>query len=127
MDPLTVTFAIAAPIAKGLASGIYERYGGVIRDTATKQVVTWLREYAPGSVKENLPTPSDPSSFINLVVSGVNTTATGANVAITSKGFSDVNQHLGGIEQQISGLQHGIQHAQGILQVTSAASRLWLE
>ncbi|WP_199300136.1 hypothetical protein [Trichocoleus sp. FACHB-262] len=71
-----------------------------------------------------MPTPSDPSSFINLVVSGVNTTATGANVAITSKGFSDVNQHLGGIEQQISGLQHVIQHAQGILQVTSAASIL---
>jgi hypothetical protein len=124
MDPLTVTFAIAAPIAKGLASGIYERYGGVIRDTATKQVVTWLREYAPNPGQGNLSPSSEPNNFINLVLAGANATAAGANAAIASKGFADVNDRLGGIEQQISGLQYGLQQAQGILQVTSAASIL---
>lgn len=42
--PLKVYFEIPAQIALGLASGRLERVGGIVRETANKQVVAWLRE-----------------------------------------------------------------------------------
>jgi len=33
-------------VTAGLASGAYERIGGVVRDTSSKQVICWLREAA---------------------------------------------------------------------------------
>lgn len=41
---LKVYFEIPKQIALGLASGRLERVGGIIRETANKQVVAWLRE-----------------------------------------------------------------------------------
>ncbi|MBE9200567.1 MULTISPECIES: hypothetical protein [unclassified Nodularia (in: cyanobacteria)] len=95
---LTVTFALADWIAKGLADGTFERVGGVIREVGNKQVVTWLREY--GSNSSLVPTSSgSPQNLLNLVVSGANLLTSGANTAVTTKGFADVNQRLGGVEQ----------------------------
>ncbi|MDB9373668.1 hypothetical protein [Nodularia sphaerocarpa] len=95
---LTVTFALADWIAKGLADGTFERVGGVIREVGNKQVVTWLREY--GSNSSPLLTPSgSPQNLLNLVVSGANLLTSGANTAVTTQGFADVNQRLGGVEQ----------------------------
>lgn len=45
-----VSFLLPDRILEGLASGEFERIGGVIRRTDTKQVVAWLKEGAP--VKE---------------------------------------------------------------------------
>ena len=98
MEPLTVTFALAAPIVKGLAAGIYERHGGVIRDKVTKQVVTWLRDMGENPLQ--MPTPAGSSAnLLNLLVSGANLVASGANTSVTGKGLADVNQRLGGVEQ----------------------------
>jgi hypothetical protein len=44
METLTTTFVIPDWIGSGLASGTYERVGGVIRQVGNKQVVAWLRE-----------------------------------------------------------------------------------
>ncbi len=44
MIAVTATFVLADWIAKGLADGTFERFGGVIREVGTKHVVTWLRE-----------------------------------------------------------------------------------
>ena len=41
---LTVTFALADWVVKGLENGTFERVGGVIREVGTKKVVAWLRE-----------------------------------------------------------------------------------
>ncbi|MEH1917479.1 hypothetical protein [Nostoc sp.] len=112
MDALTLTFALAPHIVKGLASGIYVRTGGVIQDAVTKQVVAWLRDLVP------MPT-SSPNNLLNLVVSG-------ANAAVTAKGLADVNGRLGGIENQLGELGQSLQINQGILQITTAASVLSL-
>lgn len=45
-----VTFKMPAWIAQGIAQGIYEVYGGVVRHVGSKQVVMWLRPAAQGSV-----------------------------------------------------------------------------
>jgi tetratricopeptide (TPR) repeat protein len=110
METLTTTFVLPNWIAEGLASGNYERVGGVVRDHLTKQVVAWLRE--GGSIpRQGLPLPADPvTGVLNLIVSAVNT-------GVSVKGFADVKQKLGGIEQTL-------QQVQGVLQVTSAASVL---
>lgn len=110
MDALTLTFALAPHIVRGLASGIYVRTGGVIQDAVTKQVVAWLRDLVP------TPTNS-PNNLLNLVVSG-------ANAAVTAKGLADVNGRLGGIENQLGELGQSLQLNQGILQITTAASVL---
>ncbi|MEW5861437.1 MAG: hypothetical protein AB1861_29335 [Cyanobacteriota bacterium] len=110
MDPVvTATFVLANWIAKGLASGIYERYGGVIREVATGRIVTLLRESQP-------PTDSSSNRF-NFFFDAANAAGSTANAVITGKGLAAINQRLGGIEQ-------GLQLTQGMLQVTSAVSVL---
>ncbi len=124
MEPLiTATFVLADWVAKGLADGTFERIGGVIRDVGTKQVVTWLREV--GAYPSQLPTPTDsPANLLNLIFSGTNFVGSVANAAVSGKGLADVNQRLDGIEQQVGNIQQGLQQAQEILQVASAASVL---
>ena len=101
---LTATFELPHWIAEGLGSGAYERIGGVILNSGTKQVVAWLREASSIS----------PQGFgtgvLNLFVSGVNT-------AVSVKGFADVKQQLGGIEQNL-------QHVKRVMQVSAAPSVL---
>ncbi|BAY37078.1 hypothetical protein NIES2111_14120 [Nostoc sp. NIES-2111] len=120
--PVTVTFMLADWVAKGLADGTFERVGGVIREVASKQVVTWLRDMPNNPT---VPTPNSSSNnLLNLIFSGTSLVASGANAAVTGKGFADVNGHLGGIENQLQELGHNLQLTQGILQVTTAASIL---
>lgn len=117
MIPVTVTFALADWIAKGLVDGNFERVGGVIREVGSKQVVAWLRE-ASSITSSGMPFVGDPvTGVLNLIVSG-------ANAVVSAKGFSDVNQRLGGIENQLGGIGQSLQLTQGILQVTTAASVL---
>lgn len=42
--PLIVTSVLSDWIASGLADGSLQRFGGVILDAVTQQVVCWLRE-----------------------------------------------------------------------------------
>lgn len=43
-DLIDVTFLVPEGIKTGLAKGVYERVGGVIRKTGSKEVVFWLKE-----------------------------------------------------------------------------------
>ncbi|MBD2677870.1 MULTISPECIES: hypothetical protein [Nostoc] len=94
--PLTVTFTLASWIVKGLQDGTLERVGGVIINTASKHIVTWLREPNNPLVPAR---SCSPNNLLNLVFSGANLVASGANAAVTGKGLADVNGRLGGIEQ----------------------------
>ncbi|KZL51628.1 hypothetical protein A2T98_01195 [Nodularia spumigena CENA596] len=119
---LTVTFALANWIAKGLADGTLIRIGGVVVNSTTKQVVAWLRDTTNSSP---VLTPSgSPQNLLNLVFSGANLLTSGANIAVTTKGFADVNGRLGSIETQIGDIGQNILRNQGILQITTAASVL---
>lgn len=44
MTLLNVELEVPAAIAEGLQTGNYERVGGVIRETGSKQTVAWLRD-----------------------------------------------------------------------------------
>jgi hypothetical protein len=101
MIPIQVSFLLADWVAKGLQDGTFERVGGVIRDVASKKIVTWLRD-------TNSVAPPNPSFLPPVIqdfdpITGLlNLIASGANAAISAKGFSDVNQRLDGIENQLS-------------------------
>ncbi|MFM7366521.1 MAG: hypothetical protein ACKO2Z_01700, partial [Sphaerospermopsis kisseleviana] len=117
MIPIQVTFALASWVAKGLQDGTFERVGGVIRDVASKKIVTWLRD-------TNSVTPPNTSFAANPVTGILNLITSGANVGISAKGFSDVSQRLDGIENQIGSIGQNLQFSQSILQVSTAASIL---
>ncbi|MFM6067293.1 MAG: hypothetical protein ACKPBB_10950 [Sphaerospermopsis kisseleviana] len=117
MIPIQVTFALASWVAKGLQDGTFERVGGVIRDVASKKIVTWLRD-------TNSVTPPNTSFAANPVTGILNLITSGANVGISAKGFSDVSQRLDGIENQIGSIGQSLQFSQSILQVSTAASIL---
>lgn len=127
MDTLTATFTLPGWIAEGLASGAYERVGGVIRETGTKQIVSWLREAdasnlsgIPGLLRlfSGLPLPADPvSGALNLVAQGV-------NAGISIKGFRDVKKGLSQLGEQIQAVRQDVQEVQGTLRVASAISIL---
>jgi hypothetical protein len=88
---LEVTFRVQDWIAKGLASGAYERVGGVVRDAQTKQIVTWLREV--------------PDPRVSQVLSQVGYAASMLNLAVSTMEFAVVMQRLGVIEQHLQQVQ----------------------
>jgi tetratricopeptide (TPR) repeat protein len=47
LQSVTTTFAVPDWISNGLTQGVYERVGGVIRNTNNKEVIVWLRETTP--------------------------------------------------------------------------------
>ncbi|MBD2513993.1 hypothetical protein H6G93_03045 [Nostoc sp. FACHB-973] len=125
---LKATFTLTPHIANGLAKGIYVLCGSLIRDTATNNILGFLRGTSP--------TPkSSPNNVLNLIVSGANLLTSGANIAVSAKGFSnvhqrldkgfgDINQQLGNIENQIQGIARPMQISPELLQITTAASVL---
>lgn len=73
MSPVTATFMIPESIRAGLSSGIYERIGGVIRYSDSKQVVAWLREGGQQNLVGTLPVNPllGTASLLNLGVSTI--------------------------------------------------------
>ncbi|TAE60882.1 MAG: hypothetical protein EAZ87_04135 [Nostocales cyanobacterium] len=91
MKTVTTTFALPDSIAEPLAVGMYERVGGVIRDTQTKQVVAWLREINPDLPVLNI---HPIGTVLNLGFSAL-------NLAVSVSGFHQVNKRLCKIENEL--------------------------
>jgi hypothetical protein len=86
---ITTRFEIPSEIAKGLANGLYERSGGIVRKVGNKQVVAWLREVS-GS-------PLNPAT----ILSGLSGTASILNLGISVMGFAVVLQKINHLEAQL--------------------------
>ncbi|NLW72831.1 MAG: hypothetical protein GXY37_08110 [Chloroflexi bacterium] len=99
---LDVTFNVPRHIVQGLSNGSYERLGGVVRETGSKQVVTWLRENM-----KSYPALSNSSalSSASAVVSNLSNVASILNFAISTMGFTIVLNRLGIIEHQLEQAQ----------------------
>ncbi len=74
---VNTTLEIPPEIAAGLADGVYERIGGVIREVGNKHVVAWLREI--------------PSVSLNPLASVL-------NLSVSVMGFAVVLQKLNHLE-----------------------------
>ena len=96
MDTVTATFLIPDAIEQGLKNGNYVRFGGVIRDAQTKQVVAMLREVTP-----NL---TQAASLLSQVAS----VASILNLGVSVIGFAIVIKRLGEIEQRLKQVQEDV-------------------
>ncbi len=95
MDSVKVTSVLADAIVSGLIDGTLERFGGVIRDTTTQQVVTWLRELEE--------TPINLSKTEAILQLG--STASVLNLGISVMGFAVISKKLEKIEQNLKETQ----------------------
>lgn len=86
MASLTYAFEVPDTILHGLNTGIFERVGGVIRSTANKQIVTWLRDSSQTNIASNsFPAP------LNQIVNAAR--ATGAIAGVNQQAAS-ISNHL---------------------------------
>ncbi len=69
MQIVEATFSVSDAIWSKIASGDYERVGGVVRDSQSKEIVAWLRETGTPQVLSNgLATIGAASSILSLGV-----------------------------------------------------------
>lgn len=92
MSQVSATFVVSEEIAEGLNNGTLERVGGVIRETHTKQVVTWLRETTPNI--------SQAPMLLQL-----GSVASVLNLGVSVMGFTLVMQRLQELEQRLQKAQ----------------------
>lgn len=99
MDAVTVTFAIADWIAKGLESGQFAQWGGVIREAATGKIVALLREV--GTRITQVPRQVQLAQGVLCVGSAVSV----LNLGISVAGFVLISQRVGELEQRLKDAQ----------------------
>ena len=97
MTSISIVFELSQEVLDGLASGKYERVGGVVRTTDGKKVVTWLTEIGEAAPDtDGLPSILSGSNMIM----GMQV----ANMAVSAAGTALIYRKLLQIEQQIQGL-----------------------
>ena len=101
MNPLNVVFDLPAEIASGLQTGGYERVGGVVRDSGTKQVVAWLREGGSGEAAKALSQPPLPKLPLGSAAQMVAPMLSAVNLGVSVVGFAVVITQLNQITDQI--------------------------
>jgi hypothetical protein len=78
-------------VADGLGKGLYERVGGIVRDTASQEVVAWLRE----AVESGAPLSAD------VLTAAAAPNAAVLNLALTGMGFAVVMKRLDAIQRRL--------------------------
>ncbi|HEU4326678.1 MAG TPA: hypothetical protein VFS21_26295 [Roseiflexaceae bacterium] len=97
MPPMIVSLDLPAPIAAGLRSGVYERVGGVIRTTETKQVVLWLRETGPAAI-----------GSVPALLTGVGAAASILSLGISVAGFAVLSERLSQLDARLALVQQAL-------------------
>ncbi|HEY9853743.1 MAG TPA: hypothetical protein V6D28_30010 [Leptolyngbyaceae cyanobacterium] len=96
MQPaITATFMLADSIAKGLADGSFERFGGVIREAATGRIVTFLRE--TGSTIASVPQQLQMVQGALMLTSAASVLSLGVSVM----GFALVMKRINELEERL--------------------------
>ncbi|PZV06849.1 MAG: hypothetical protein DCF22_23040 [Leptolyngbya sp.] len=95
MDLITATFVTPDWITSGLNSGVYERVGGVIRDTQSKQIVAWLKEAGMSSTLNPLSSVLQFTSAVSVL-----------NLGISVVGFAVIAQRLKELEKRLQQAQN---------------------
>jgi len=96
MEPVvSATFFLANAIVKGLESGEFVRWGGVIREASSGRIVTFLRE--TGSTATQIPQRLQQAEALLQVGSAASVLSLGVSVM----GFALVMQRLNELEQRL--------------------------
>lgn len=110
MAAYSVLFDVPDAILSGLNAGTLERVGGVIRSTANKQVVTWLRDTASIDATANsLPAPL---KGVSQQIAGMSAGMVGGqvlNFGLTTVSLYAIMQKLTLLSNQIGQLEQTVQ------------------
>lgn len=107
MLPLEVVFEVPPAIVRGLATGAFERVGGVIRETGSKQVVMWLREGAKIADNSDLPA-GVLKSVLDVGSGGLSGVAFGAlDAVVAANRHNQIMQQFGALTNLV-GMVGGI-------------------
>lgn len=101
---LTVTFALADWVVKGLENGTLERVGGVIREVGTNKVVTWLREVTSINPYEQLGAVQEGLKITQGMLQ-VTTAASLLSLGVSVMGFAVIAQRLNDVEKRLKETQ----------------------
>jgi hypothetical protein len=110
MTLLNVELEVPTAIAEGLDAGIYERVGGMVRESGSKQTVAWLRDAGTSggdAAKEltspplpNLP-PGEAAQLITPLLSAVNLGVSVAGFAVVITQLNQVSDQIRLIEAKV--------------------------
>jgi len=64
MVAMKTVFEVPVHLQMGLASGVLERVGGIVRDAATKRIVAWLRDSAVEQISQGMTILPNPVSAV---------------------------------------------------------------
>lgn len=103
MTELNVVFSVPPFIIEGLKDGTFERVGGVVRKSGSKQVVTWLGEIGEKAAQQSDIPSQLPGNLQTLlsntqIMMGLQV----ANLAVSAAGFAAVLHKLNIVEQKIN-------------------------
>lgn len=104
MNSMEVVFEVPAAIQAGLASGTLERVGGVIRDTQSKAITSWLREGSSLSQAANVPIWGSATQVISLL----NTGGMLLNLGVSTASLVIIMQRLDKLTNAIDALEETI-------------------
>ena len=99
---LNVVFDVPSKIAQGLSDGSLERVGGVVRDSSSKQIVTWLQD-GGSEVSKVLSNP--PLAGGSNALATANPMIATANLGVSVAGFALVLNQLNRISDQIRSIE----------------------
>lgn len=104
-DFISVLFELPAMIKAGIASGEFERVGGIIRQTDGKKIVVWLTEGGGFGANASV-SALDPSLLGEALGSmqGALQLANGLgalNLAVNTAGFAMIRRQIEGLAQQL--------------------------
>jgi len=101
MTPISVSLEVPAHIALGLITGTYERVGGVIRATDTKQVVLWLRETSPAAVGS--------LASLTPALAALGSAASIISLGISVAGFAMLSERIGQLDARLTQVQQAVE------------------
>jgi len=99
---LNVVFDVPSKIAQGLSDGSLERVGGVVRDSSSKQIVTWLQD-GGSEVSKVLSNPPLAGGLNALAIA--NPMIATVNLGVSVAGFALVLNQLNRISDQIRSIE----------------------
>jgi hypothetical protein len=101
MPLLNVALEVPPAIVDGLQRGIYERVGGVVRESGTKQTVIWLRDTGTSEAAKALSQPPLPKLPLGSAAQMVAPMLSAINLGVSVAGFAVVITQLSQISDQI--------------------------
>lgn len=104
MSVLEVVFEIPDHIIEGLENGSFERRFGVIRETASKQIVAWLHEVNLGEDQQLSESASQMANKLGIISEASNTIVSLnlINIAITAGGFMFIANKINKVQDKLN-------------------------